>query len=235
MDDNAKSKAQRRITAIAKALNPAEPATDLQRFMSRLRDTLLADPKLPPASPTRSLWQDPAHPTVASIQSATLPLLTDYAIIGSGITACSVAKALLENPENGFKVPHVTVLEARTLVSGATGRNGGHLVTAAGHTYGPLAKQHGEEAAKEITRFSIMNIDKIMSMVKEMDPKLQKECQIRNILKVMAVVDESLWEGVKESVLAFQHNVPEHKSLHRIIEKENVEKVRSYLKANHVL
>ncbi|KAK2735553.1 FAD dependent oxidoreductase superfamily protein [Colletotrichum kahawae] len=116
----------------------------------------------------------------------------------------------------------VTVLEARTLVSGATGRNGGHLVTASGHTFGPLAKQHGVEAAKQITRFSILNIERLMEMVKEMDQELQEACQIRDVLKVMAVGDEETWKAAKQSVLDFQQAVPEHQSYHRIIRKEDV-------------
>ena len=47
-------------------------------------------------------------------------LRTTYAIIGSGVTACSVAKNLLEDPRSG--ADRVTTFEARTLCSGATGR-----------------------------------------------------------------------------------------------------------------
>jgi glycine/D-amino acid oxidase-like deaminating enzyme len=116
-------------------------------------------------------------------------------------------------------------LEARTLVSGATGRNGGHLVTASGHTYGPLAKQHGVEAAKQITRFSIFNIEHIMKMVRGMDAELQDRCQIRNVLKVMAVEDEETWAAARQSVLDFQRAVPEYSSYHRIVEREDIAEV----------
>lgn len=170
-----------------------------------------------------SSWQVPVHPTVASIQSPALPQCTDFAVIGSGITGCSVTKALLEHP--GSKDSHITVLEARTLVSGATGRNGGHLVTPSGHTYGPLVRQHGVEAAKQITRFSILNINHIMKMVREMDRDLQTECQIRDVIKVMAVGDDETWGLAKASVLDFQKAVPEHSSYHRIIEKDRVPEV----------
>lgn len=160
---------------------------------------------------------------MASHQSAVLPERTDFVVIGSGITGCSVTKALLEH--GAAKDAHVTVLEARTLVSGATGRNGGHLVTASGHTYGPLAKQHGVEAAKQITRFSILNIEHVMKMVRGMDPELQEECQIRNVLKVMAVGDDETWAAAKQSVLDFQQAVPEYSSYHRIVEKEDIPEV----------
>jgi glycine/D-amino acid oxidase-like deaminating enzyme len=183
---------------------------------------ILEDPGLPRKNPTVSSWQIPEHPTVASIQSTTLPECTDVVIIGSGITGCSVAKTLLEHQTRGL---HVTVLEARTLVSGATGRNGGHLVTASGHTFGPLAEQHGIEAAKQVTKFSLLNIEAIMKMVRKMDKEFQDHCQLRDVLKVMAVGDEETWANATSSVLNFQKNVTEHNEYHSIVEKHAVPEV----------
>ena len=57
---------------------------------------LASDPGLPQLNPTVSAWQVPEHPPLATIQSSSLPGETDTIIIGSGITACSVAKTLLE-------------------------------------------------------------------------------------------------------------------------------------------
>ncbi|EQB43931.1 FAD dependent oxidoreductase [Colletotrichum gloeosporioides Cg-14] len=199
---------------LAPYLNPV-----MSRFLLNVSKAISQDPGLPKPNPTVSAWQLPEHP-IGSIQSPTLPKRTDFAVIGSGITGCSVTKTLLEHQAAGNS--HVTVLEARTLVSGATGRNGGHLVTASGHTFGPLAKQHGVEAAKQITRFSILNIERLMEMVKEMVPGLQEACQIRNVLKVMAVGDEETWKAAQQSVLDFQKAVPEYQSYHRIIQKEDV-------------
>ncbi|KAJ4995124.1 Gamma-glutamylputrescine oxidoreductase [Colletotrichum sp. SAR 10_66] len=199
---------------LAPYLNPV-----MSRFLLNVSKAITQDPGLPKTNPTVSAWQVPEHP-IGSIQSPTFPKQTDFAVIGSGITGCSVTKTLLEHQAAGNS--HVTILEARTLVSGATGRNGGHLVTASGHTFGPLARQHGVEAAKQITRFSILNIERLMEMVKEMDQELQEACQIRDVLKVMAVGDEETWKAAKQSVLDFQQAVPEHQSYHRIIQKDDV-------------
>lgn len=213
----------RALTSPANPLKPApfkDPA--MARFLLDVSKAISQDPGLPRPNPTVSSWQVPEHP-LASVQSPALPELTDYAVIGSGITGCSVTKTLLEHRTSGNA--HVTVLEARTLVSGATGRNGGHLVTASGHTYASLAAQHGVEAAKQITRFSILNIEHIMKMVRGMDRELQDECQIRDVLKVMAVRGEEAWAAAKGSVLDFQRAVPEYATYHRIIEKSDVPEV----------
>ncbi|UPL03158.1 hypothetical protein LCI18_014092 [Fusarium solani-melongenae] len=193
--------------------------TAMSRLMKTISKAILEDPGLPRENPTVSAWQVPAHP-LASTQSATLPQRTDFAVIGSGITGCSVTKALLEH--EAAQGTRVTVLEARTLVSGATGRNGGHLVTASGHTFGPNARLYGIKAAKQIARFSILNIEHVMKMVRGLDPELQEECQIRDVLKVMSVGDDETWEAAKQSVLDFQKAVPEYSSYHRIVEKEDV-------------
>jgi glycine/D-amino acid oxidase-like deaminating enzyme len=197
--------------------------TVASQFLSNIHRAILQDPGLPRPNPTVSAWQVPEHPTVASIQSAALPQRTDVVVIGSGITGCSVTKTLLEHAAT--RDAHVTVLEARTLVSGATGRNGGHLVTASGHTFGPLAEKFGVEAAKQITRFSIMNIEHLMKMVREMSSEVQEACQIRDVLKVMAVADEETWATAKRSVLNFQSAVPERSKYHRIIKKDDVPEV----------
>lgn len=198
----------------------------MSRFVAYISKAISEDPGLPRPNPTVSAWQVPAHP-LASHQSPVFPERTDFVVIGSGITGCSVTKSLLEH-EAAIDA-HVTLLEARTLVSGATGRNGGHLVTASGHTFGPLAKQHGIEAAKQITRFSVLNIEHVMRMVRGMDPKLQEDCQIRDVLKVMAVGDDETWAAAKQSVLDFQRAVPEYSSYHRIIERDDIPEVKHYL------
>lgn len=195
----------------------------MSQFMANISTAILKDPGLPRSNPTTSAWQVPVHPTMSSIQSAVLPEQTDFVVIGSGITGCSVTKTLLEH--EAAKGSHVTVLEARTLVSGATGRNGGHLVTASGHTFGPLAQQHGLEAAQQITRFSVLNIQHVMDMVKAMDKEVQEDCQIRDVRKVMAVGDDETWAAARNSVLAFQKNVPECSAYHRIVDADEVPEV----------
>ena len=76
---------------------------------------------LPVSSPTPSYWQIPPH-RLASYRSP-FPATADVVVIGSGITGTSVAKTLFEHAPS----IKLVMLEARTLCSGATGRNGGHI------------------------------------------------------------------------------------------------------------
>ncbi|RFN53481.1 FAD dependent oxidoreductase superfamily protein [Fusarium flagelliforme] len=220
MDPNIETENMKQSVQESDGHATAAHSSVMSQFMANVSTAILKDPGLPRPNPTISAWQIPVHPTVSSIQSTALPEFTDFVVIGSGITGCSVTKTLLEH--GAAKGSHVTVLEARTLVSGATGRNGGHLVTAAGHTFGPLAQQHGLEAAKQITRFSVLNIQHVMDMVKAMDKEVQENCQIRDVRKVMAVGDDETWAAARNSVLAFQKNVPECSTYHRIVEAEDV-------------
>ncbi|CAL3969607.1 unnamed protein product, partial [Diplocarpon coronariae] len=122
-----------------------------------------SDPGLPRANPTKAFWQEPAHP-LCDVQSPSLPLSTDILIIGSGITGCSVTKHLLENSDY-----RVTVLEARSLCSGATGRNGGHLTSAAPFEYLDLVAAFGNSMAMKVAKFTLLNVEKMYEIAKEIE------------------------------------------------------------------
>ncbi|KAG5791879.1 hypothetical protein H9Q69_009059 [Fusarium xylarioides] len=202
---NDSSKATDRLLAIARSLQHPEQNYGLpEEFMRKLRAALLSDPLLPRPNPSISLWQEPAHHTVSSIQSPTLPKCADIVVIGSGITGCSVTKALLED-DSLDSTSQIVVLEARTLTSGATGRNGGQLVSPVGHLYNTMCKRHGEETAKEMCRFSLMNIERIMNMLDELDAELRESSS-------------------KEPLKSFREAIPSHQSIHHVTEQDGLAK-----------
>ena len=106
-------------------------------------------PAIPVLHPTVSSWQDPPADLANYRTSAELPTTTDVLIIGSGITGASLAYTLL----NGPSPPAVLMLEARTVCSGATGRNGGHTKHAAYREFLESAKDLGTKEAARIVRF----------------------------------------------------------------------------------
>ncbi|KAG8411576.1 hypothetical protein J3458_015636 [Metarhizium acridum] len=166
------------------------------------------DPQLPRDNPTVSFWQMPPHPSLSEVQSASLPSTTDYAIIGSGVTGCSVAKHLLDNsPSDTFSV---TVFEARALTSGATGRNGGLLTSFVPTDYKLLSEHFGHEQATKIARYANRTLEK-MHQLANSSPEFKDASDIRRTLDVLLFEDEASREAFKESWALYGEHVPEDK------------------------
>jgi len=80
---------------------------------------------LPSLNPTKSYWQTThPNPVAEHRSSSTLPSKATVVIVGTGITGVFAAHEILSRSTD----IDVLVLEARTVCSAATGRNGGHLV-----------------------------------------------------------------------------------------------------------
>ncbi|RAH68336.1 NAD(P)/FAD-dependent oxidoreductase [Aspergillus aculeatinus CBS 121060] len=188
-----------------------------REVVDAIHEAVTRDPKLPSADPTVSAWQLPPHPTIAKIQSSTLPQVTDYVVIGSGITGCSVTQGILDMDRQA----HVTVLEARTFVSGATGRNGGQLVSPVGRTFTEMVERHGKENAIQMTQFSLMNAQQLRELVRDADPQLKTESEMRDVRKIMAVTDRESWQKAETSLDAFCEAFPSQKTYHRVIFKKH--------------
>ena len=181
-------------------------------FLSKL----VSDPGLPQPKPTVSAWQVPEHPELATIQSSSLPDKTDTIIIGSGITACSVAKTLLE------KDPHatVTILEARTICSGATGRNGGHVKSAAVSDYAFWEPKIGKAAAKKIIEFTFACSDALFEVAASLPEIAQEVAEMRRVESITVLSDPSTVSDARASLKMFEEDNPEWKGKYRYIEKD---------------
>lgn len=87
-------------------------------------------PVSPPRDhPTQSYWQ--INPdAIADLRStASVPRIADTVIIGSGITGAAVAFSLLSGDSgDDHGAQDIVMVEARQACSGATGRNGIHLL-----------------------------------------------------------------------------------------------------------
>jgi hypothetical protein len=202
----------------------SEPKLDAP---SMLKELLLADPGLPNHNPTESYWQHVPHP-LSEIQSPTLPDNTDIVVIGSGITGTSVAKFLLE----GRPDTNVTILEARTLCSGATGRNGGHLVTFGGAGYSSLKRVHGPEMAVKILRFAQDTYDAVL---REARDHASEESEMRIVARVRAFGDLKSFEEVKRSVGEYEQDYPEYRGRLSFVDEEQAHEVcNSMLKVRGV-
>lgn len=228
-------KAIKRLQAIARALQGPDQVSAIAAeyglppsFVSKLKKALFTDPQVPRPEPTISLWQEPPNPVVGHIQSPTLPREADYVVIGSGITGCSVTKSLLENQRlvsDRREAPRIVVVEARGLVSGATGRNGGQLVSPVGQSYSTLVRRFGAENANEMTKFSLLNIETLLKTIDGLDEDLKAQCEIRRLNKVAVALDQESQEATISSLEAFRAAHSTHRKMHSSLTAEELHKV----------
>jgi len=156
---------------------------------------------LPVASPTLSVWQTSHQTPIANFHSTPeLPAKTTVVIIGSGITAAFAVRELLStSPQTD-----VLVLEARGTCSGATGRNGGHLM--------PLI--FAEEP--DVRDFELRNFNQVAKMIEQENIP----CDFRRLNSVIGFWNSVYFEEAKEKVESFQKNAPEFANLVMVVEDQ---------------
>lgn len=163
-------------------------------------------PRLPHEKPTIAAWQEPPHPTVANAQSATLPASADIVIIGSGITGCSVAHTLLNHAS--ARNLRITMLEARTAVSGATGRNGGHLVSDSDSLFTALVPIIGRERSIETVRFSEANIWRLKELIAQLPDVEREAAEYRAVTATASYADKGCFKDAVGAIKELADAVP---------------------------
>lgn len=199
----------------------AEPMLP-EHFKPGLISQIHGDPGIPNTHPTVSGWQVPPHP-LSEVQSETLAPVVEFAIIGSGITGCSVAKNILENSTSGGG--RVTVFEARTLTSGATGRNGGQLLSHIPKFFKAFTEQHGRDETIKVAHYCCRTIERMTEMAKSECPDIQSLSEIRLVREIMAFENEEAFTEALASVQMYEDALTEEKGLYSFIPKEKLRKV----------
>lgn len=120
---------------------------------------------LPVPNPTKSFWlslqESDSFSTYKSSES--VPKKTDILIIGSGYSGASTAYNLLkEDP-----TLDITIFEARTVCSGATGRNGGHLKPYHHRMYYEYEKKHGIKVAAQVVNSEVEHLYTIKDLIEK--------------------------------------------------------------------
>jgi glycine/D-amino acid oxidase-like deaminating enzyme len=130
-----------------------------------------------------------------------------------------VTKTLLERHPTAT----VTVLEARALCSGATGRNGGQMAANAGEQYSTLADTHGVETAGKIVDFTFRNLEKMQDLIKEYDAVELSEMQ--SLRKLRVFLSQGKFDDFKKSIARLEADHPSRKGLYTILDANAVVKV----------
>ncbi|OOF91806.1 hypothetical protein ASPCADRAFT_133894 [Aspergillus carbonarius ITEM 5010] len=198
--------------------NPGIPVHERQKAIDRV----FSDPGLPTTNPTSSFWLRSPHPDLAEAQSATFPSEAEVVIIGSGVTGTSIAGTLLKSrkaDQNDDKRPAVVILEARSICSGATGRNGGHILET-GEEFADLEDTYGREAAQRIMRFRMAHLREILDTAEEYG--LTEDCQARKVQFLNVYFDKEGWQGARERLRRLQEGLPEETQEWRAYEREQI-------------
>ncbi|PYI15975.1 FAD dependent oxidoreductase [Aspergillus violaceofuscus CBS 115571] len=170
----------------------------------------------PVPNPTASYWLSEPHWLNNHRSTPELPSHADIVIIGTGIAGVSTAYHLTETYKLATRnrnsnlndtappshqgqrraetpPPSILILEARTVCSGATGRNGGHIKKLPS-TINELIQVHGFAVAGEIVRFIKENIYAVKDVIEK--EAIAAEAELRRSLDVC--LDEDDANAVRE-------------------------------------
>lgn len=134
-------------------------------------------------------------------------------IIGSGITGFSVARTLLASDPN----LRVTVLEARTICSGATGRNGGHLVSYGGANYNELKQTYGKAEATKIIEFTFKSVRRTKDVIEGLGNAADGS-EFRPVTRIRTFGDHQSFNEARQSIDEFVLDNPQYHNLYTIID-----------------
>lgn len=195
------------------------PLKDRQDALHRV----LADPGIPVPlrESTSSFWIKDPHPELASVQSPHLCREADVVIIGSGITGASIARTLLESGTVSSKRPTVVMLEARDACTGATGRNGGHILETV-EEFTDWEARYGLEAAKALARFRLAHLDEILKVAEEYG--LTEETQARKVEFLSVHFDLERWAQTVRCIKRVKECMPDESAEWKLFEKDEIPK-----------
>ncbi len=152
-----------------------------------------------------SLWQ-------AELKGLDLPFVTgplqgtldtDVAIIGAGITGTATALWLARAGAQ------VTVLEARSIAAGASGRNGGFISNGTTGSYAAIIKRYGRERARRLWAFTVRNHEQVARFIEELEQSgwscayrrngsfklAAKESELEQIIESALLLNDDGWEA----------------------------------------
>ncbi|KAL4735256.1 FAD dependent oxidoreductase-domain-containing protein [Aspergillus similis] len=192
------------------AIAPSNTTADMRGQEHLLSRLTTADPGLPRPFARAPYWLHAPHP-LAEHHSPALVEEACVVVIGSGITGASVAHTLLESDPT----IRVVVLEARSLCSGATGRNGGHMVAYAGADYAALKVKLGAEEALSTIDFTLRTLDDTMTLIHQRG--WEEDVEYRPVTRIRTFADAEGLEAARASITEFVSQRPDMERDYEVI------------------
>ncbi|KAK7457475.1 hypothetical protein CaCOL14_001504 [Colletotrichum acutatum] len=116
----------------------------------------------PVPNPVTSFWNAAPRPLDDHRTTPDLPAASDIVIVGAGFAGVATAYHILkDNPSP----PSITILEARKVCSGASGRNGGHVKPDTYFQVPKYTKLFGSEQAAALAAFEASNVYAVKELV----------------------------------------------------------------------
>lgn len=112
------------------------------------------------------------------------------------------------------------MLESRSVTSGATGRNGGHINLPPHVLFARMAKRFGKEKARKIVRFQMKHLDLLVGLNIEVG-------EARKVEAVDLFMDDQSFQTAKGAVKVFKDGMPDEAREIRVYERSDAIKVRS--------
>ncbi|KAJ1924076.1 hypothetical protein IWQ60_005459 [Tieghemiomyces parasiticus] len=157
------------------------------------------DPGLPHPCPLTSYWLE-RNPLKVHRTTPDLPSSADVVIIGSGIAGAAAAYHLLAQAQQ-VEVPlQLVLLEAREACSGATGRNGGHIIPIHSRYFNDRVAAAGLETTVQTTQFEHQTMLQILDFIK----RYQVDCELRPNGCVLSCKDTKEWSTIQADLRAMR-------------------------------
>lgn len=116
----------------------------------------------------------------------------------------------------------MTILEARAICSGATGRNGGHIKAVPEVSYSDLEPLIGAERAREVCDFTLENVESLFEVAESLDPELQEYSEVRRVEALNVFTDDEGFARAREMVRKFDAENPRVAGRMRIVERDEM-------------
>ncbi|KAI8265132.1 hypothetical protein K4K58_011777 [Colletotrichum sp. SAR11_239] len=167
----------------------------------------VVNPGLPRANWTKPYWH--VNPSAYANHNSPWPQdPVDLVIIGTGISGMTLARTLCaKRPDL-----KIVVLEARTLCSGATGRNGGHIKTMLFSMWNERKHQFGIEEAIKISEFEQSHLNAIAAATKEDGA----DCDLVLTTGVEAYYDQAVFDQDLKALEDIRVHAPHLAALHTV-------------------